>query len=108
MPAPHLNGPQIRIRRTARSADRRALGAHSAGHFASPYAIVIPPAPRWIAAGLVHGYPADHSLSRRSALPCEIRPLSAGLTGSLSRKARACAIDAYGWSAENMIRSTPT
>jgi hypothetical protein len=37
-----------------------------------------------------------------------MRSLSAGLAGSLSRKARACAIDAYGWSAENMIRSTPT
>jgi hypothetical protein len=40
--------------------------------------------------------PTDHSRSRRSALVWAMRSLSAGLTSSLSRKARASAIDLKG------------
>ena len=40
------------------------------------------------------GHRRGHSRRRRSALPCAIRTLSAGLTGSWSRNARASAIDA--------------
>jgi hypothetical protein len=46
--------------------------------------------------------------NRFSALPCAIRSRSAALTGICSKNARAAVIDWYGWSAENMMRSTPT
>src|SRR4029453_6968574 len=43
----------------------------------------------------------------RSALPCAIFSRSAGDTGRASRNARARALEAKGYSAENMMRSAP-
>ena len=40
--------------------------------------------------------PTLYRLKSRSALPCAMRSLSAALTGSCSRNARASAIDPYG------------
>ncbi len=67
----------------------------------STIAAPMPRSPIFRAAANPHSRkPIDHSRRRRFALLWPMHSLSAGLTGSPSRKARACATDAYEWSAE--------